>query len=78
MRCGEAPKCRKVSVMARIPFVDREECTGCELCASNLPDVFRMNADGLAECYNAEGASEEDIQREAMDVCPVECIHWEE
>jgi ferredoxin len=46
------------------------------MCAGNLPDVFRMNDDGKAECYDPEGASEEEIQSEAIDVCPVSCIHW--
>ena len=64
--------------MKRVPWVDKEECTGCQLCVSNLPDAFRMDEDGLAECYNPEGASENDIQSEAIDVCPAECIHWKE
>ena len=58
-------------------WVDKDECTGCELCVDNLPDVFRMDDDDLAECYNQEGATEEEIQEDAIDVCPVECIHWE-
>jgi len=31
----------------------------------------------VAEIHNPEGATEEKIQ-EAMDSCPVECIHWED
>jgi len=64
--------------MARIPWVDKEECTSCGLCAANLPEVFRMDTDNLAECYNPEGGSEEEIQSEAIDVCPAECIHWKQ
>lgn len=64
--------------MAKIPWVDKEECTSCGLCADNLPDVFRMDDDSLAECFNAGSATEEEIQEEAIDVCPVECIHWKE
>ncbi len=63
--------------MPKIPIVDQEECTGCGLCAETCPEVFRLNEDDLAEVYNSEGASEEKIQ-EAIDNCPVECIHWEE
>jgi len=62
--------------MARTPFVDKEECTSCGLCADNLPEVFRLDEDGLAECYNAGGAGEEEIQELAIDACPAECIHW--
>lgn len=63
--------------MAKIPYVDQEECTGCGLCEDTCPGVFRLNEDGVAEVYNPEGASEEEIQ-EAIDNCPVECIHWKE
>jgi ferredoxin len=36
-----------------------------------------MNEDGLAEVYDPAGAPEENIQ-EAIDACPVACIHWED
>jgi len=36
-----------------------------------------MSDDNLAEVYDPEGESEATIQ-EAMDACPVNCIHWEE
>jgi ferredoxin len=39
------------------------------------PDAFRMDEDDLAECYDPEGASKEDIKSEAIDVCPSKCIH---
>ena len=63
--------------MPRIPFVDQEECTGCGLCEEICPEVFQMNEDNVSEVYDADGASEDKIQ-EAIDDCPVECIHWEE
>jgi ferredoxin len=63
--------------MAKIPYVDQDECTGCGLCEETCPEVFRLNNDGMSEVYDPEGASEEEIQ-EVMDNCPVECIHWEE
>ena len=63
--------------MAKMPYVDQEECTGCGLCEETCPGVFQLNEDGVAEVYNPEGASEEEIQ-EAIDSCPVECIHWKE
>jgi len=63
--------------MARIPWVDKDTCTSCELCVNNLPEVFRLDEEGLAECYNPQGASEEEIEEEAIEVCPAECIHWE-
>lgn len=64
--------------MAKTPWVDKDECIGCELCVSSCLGVFRMDADGKAECFDASGATEEEIQIEAIDVCPVSCIHWQE
>lgn len=64
--------------MAKAPSVDKDECIGCELCVSNCPGVFRMDEDGKAECFDASGATEEEIQSEAIDACPVSCIHWQE
>ncbi len=61
--------------MARVPYVDEEECTGCELCVETCPEVFRMNEEELSEVYDPGGAAEDQIQ-EAIDNCPVECIHW--
>lgn len=62
--------------MARDLWVDEDECISCELCINNLPAVFRFAASGKAECYDPDGASEEEIQTDAIDACPVSCIHW--
>jgi ferredoxin len=63
--------------MAKIVFVDQEECTGCGLCEEICPEVFQMNEDDVSEVYDEDGAAEDKIQ-EAIDDCPVECIHWED
>ena len=63
--------------MAKIPYVDQDECTGCGLCEDVCPEVFRLNEDDISEVHDPDGASEELIE-EAMDSCPVECIHWQE
>jgi ferredoxin len=39
------------------------------------PEVFQLNNENLSEVINAQGAPEEKIQ-EAIDSCPVQCIHW--
>jgi ferredoxin len=62
--------------MARVPFVDQDTCISCGLCVDTVPEVFRMDDSNLAEVYDPAGASEEQIQ-EAMDACPVACIHWQ-
>lgn len=63
--------------MAKTVFVDQDMCIGCGICVNNLPGVFRLNDDNKAECYDPDGASEEAIQEQAIDVCPVSCICWE-
>jgi ferredoxin len=59
----------------RISYVDKNECTGCEACVTMAPKVFRMTPEGLSEVYNPQGDTEDNIQ-EAMNGCPVNCIHW--
>jgi ferredoxin len=61
--------------MAREVYVDQDVCIGCGLCASLVPGVFRLNDGGVSEVYDLEGADESAIQ-EAIDSCPVNCIHW--
>ncbi len=62
--------------MSKVPVIDVDLCTGCELCVETCPDVFEMD-DDLATVANPEGASEDEIQ-EAIDSCPVEAITWED
>jgi len=61
----------------RIVYVDQKECTGCESCVVDVPEVFRMTSDGLSEVHNPHGESEEKIQA-TMESCPATCIHWQE
>jgi ferredoxin len=63
--------------MARKPYVDKSTCISCEMCVNMVPGVFRMAEDGFAEVFDPAGASEGEIQ-DAIDNCPVNCIHWEE
>jgi ferredoxin len=62
--------------MPKILVIDADLCTGCELCVETVSEVFQMEGD-VAVVYNAEGASEEEIQ-EAVDNCPVEAIVWQD
>jgi ferredoxin len=63
--------------MDKTPWVDQDECISCGLCIDNLPDVFRFADNGKAEVYAPAAAPEETIQQEAIDICPVSCIHWQ-
>lgn len=62
--------------MTKVPLVDQDMCIGCGMCVDNLPDVFHLANNGKAECFDPNGATEEEIQLQAIDVCPVTCIHW--
>ena len=62
--------------MPKIPFIDPDLCTGCELCVETVPGVFQMEGD-VASITDPEGATEEEIQ-EAIDNCPVEAITWQD
>jgi ferredoxin len=62
--------------MSKNPMVDQEECISCGICVEISPEVFRLNDRDLSEVYDPAGAPEEKIQ-EAIDSCPVQCIHWE-
>lgn len=54
--------------------VDKDACTGCELCTQTCPEVFQM-ADGIAEAYTNPVPKEyEESARQAADECPVEAI----
>ncbi|HMK64523.1 MAG TPA: ferredoxin [Thermodesulfobacteriota bacterium] len=59
-------------------IIDEEACIGCGSCVEVCPDIFRMNEEKeKAEIVSVPEGSEECIE-EAMDTCPVSCIHWEE
>ena len=62
-------------LMAREVYVDQEVCIGCGLCVSIIPGVFRLNDAGVSEVNDQSGSNEPMIQ-EAIDSCPVNCIHW--
>ena len=63
--------------MSKVARVNKDVCISCGVCVDLLPTVFRFDADNLAEVYDPNGADEAAIQ-EAMDLCPVACIVWDE
>ncbi|MBF0121182.1 MAG: ferredoxin [Desulfobacterales bacterium] len=57
-------------------MIETEECIGCQSCFELCPDVFGFDeSSGKANVIIEAGGSEDCIQ-EAIDTCPVECIHW--
>lgn len=63
--------------MSRTVAIDMDACIGCEACVDECPEVFSMGPGDLALVYNPEGGNDEKIES-AMDLCPVNCIYWEE
>lgn len=57
-------------------YVDEVTCIGCKHCAHVARNTFYIEADyGRSRVVRQDGDSEELIQ-EAIDTCPVDCIHW--
>ncbi|MDJ0731697.1 MAG: ferredoxin [Crocosphaera sp.] len=57
-------------------YVDEITCIGCKHCAHVAPNTFYIESDyGRSRVYNQDGDQEDTIQ-EAIDTCPVDCIHW--
>lgn len=57
-------------------YVDEITCIGCKNCAHVASNTFFIEPDyGRARAIRQDGDCEDRIQ-EAMDTCPVSCIHW--
>jgi ferredoxin len=57
-------------------YVDEITCIGCKHCAHVARNTFYIEPDyGRSRVYRQDGDSE-DLVQEAIDTCPVDCIHW--
>jgi ferredoxin len=57
-------------------YVDEVTCIGCKHCAHVARNTFYIEPDyGRSRVIRQDGDPEEVIQ-EAIDTCPVDCIHW--
>ena len=63
--------------MGQVPHVNKGECISCSVCVDTVPAVFSLDADSRAEAWDPKGADAAAIQ-EAIDLCPVACIYWDE
>ena len=70
--CGSDSNCGDKTV-----YIDQAVCIGCTLCTQVTPNVFEMRDDGKSHVKDTTGDSEDKIQQ-AIDSCPVKCIHWKE
>ncbi len=57
-------------------YVDEITCIGCQHCAHVARNTFYIEPDyGRSRVIRQDGEPEDLIQ-EAIDTCPVDCIHW--
>jgi len=57
-------------------WVDEAVCIGCRYCAHVASNTFVVEQDwGRSRAIRQDGDSTDLIQ-EAIDTCPVDCIHW--
>lgn len=55
-------------------IIDQWECINCGTCVENTEHVFVLPTDAKAVVINQEGPM--DLIQDAIDACPVTCIHW--
>ena len=57
-------------------WVDEAACIGCRYCGNVASNTFVMEPEfGRSRAIRQDGDSTEIIQ-EAIETCPVDCIHW--
>ncbi len=54
--------------------VDKDVCTGCELCVQTCPEVFSMDGDYAVAIDGPVPKKYESEAQQAADECPVEAI----
>jgi ferredoxin len=58
--------------------VDKEACSGCELCVTSCPDIFEMADDVAVTKVEIVPEAAQDCVRQAVEDCPVTAIQIEE
>jgi ferredoxin len=57
-------------------YVDELTCIGCKFCAHVARNTFYIEPEnGRSRVVRQDGDLEDTVQ-EAIDTCPVNCIHW--
>ena len=57
-------------------WVDESRCIGCRYCAHVATNTFIVDEDfGRSRAIRQDGDNIDTLQ-EAIDTCPVDCIHW--
>jgi ferredoxin len=63
--------------MAREFYIDEDECIACGSCVETCPGCFRYE-EGMDVAQVIDFGCPEDEIQEAMDLCPAQCIHWQD
>ena len=59
----------------KIAFVDRNGCTGCDVCVEDCPEVFKLDDDNIAVVLIQPVPSNlQNTLQQAVDDCPVQAI----
>ena len=57
-------------------WVDESKCIGCQYCVHVASNTFTVDEfHGRSRAIRQDGDSS-DVVQEAIDTCPVDCIHW--
>jgi ferredoxin len=74
-RSGLEPELGGV-IRQRGVYVDELTCIGCKFCAHVARNTFYIEPEnGRSRVVRQDGDLEDTVQ-EAIDTCPVNCIHW--
>lgn len=57
-------------------YVDEVTCIGCKHCAHVAGNTFYIEPDYGRSRVMRQDADSPDLIQEAIDTCPVDCIHW--
>jgi len=57
-------------------FVDEITCIGCMMCTHCAPEVFEVEQESGRARVCGQWLNDEDEIQDAIDSCPVDCIHW--
>jgi ferredoxin len=59
-------------------YVDELTCIGCKYCAHVATNTFYIEPSYGRSRVISQSADPEELIQEAIDSCPVDCIHWVE
>ncbi|MBE9030555.1 ferredoxin [filamentous cyanobacterium LEGE 11480] len=57
-------------------YVDEATCIGCQYCSHVARSTFYIEPDYGRSRVISQDSDSEDLIQEAIDTCPVDCIHW--